>query len=105
MIGDKCKKIPSPKKRVFLWRAYGPCVIWEKGDEDENKRGLWIIPLEYQRYYDSRLDVAKEVLLGKKFICDIEEKGRKYGSKLYFDYSNKKWLMNIHVSCWCLILH
>jgi len=47
MIGDKCKKIPSPKKRVFLWRAYGPCVVWEKGDEDENKKGLWIIPLEY----------------------------------------------------------
>jgi hypothetical protein len=35
-------------------------------------RGLWIIPL-----YDSRLDVAKRVLLGKKCACNIEDKGGK----------------------------
>ncbi len=41
------------------------------------ERGLWIIPLEYWRYYDSKLYVVK----GKKCVCDIEEKEKEYGSK------------------------
>jgi hypothetical protein len=58
----------------------------------------------YIQDYNFRLDVVRKVLLGKKCVCDIEKKGRKYGSKFYFDYCNGKWLMYFHVSCWCLVL-
>jgi hypothetical protein len=37
----------------------------------------------YLKYYDSRLDVARRVLLRKKCVCDIEKRGNKYGNKLY----------------------
>ncbi len=43
-------------------------MIWEKGDQEEHKKGLWINPLY------SRLDVAKRVLLGKKYVCGIGER-------------------------------
>jgi hypothetical protein len=55
-------------------------------------RGLWIIPL-----YDYRLDVAKKVLLGKKCVCDIEDRGGMYESILYFDSCNGKWLKVCHI--------
>jgi hypothetical protein len=29
--------------------------------------------------------------LGKKCVCDIEKKGRKYGSKFYFDVMENGW--------------
>ncbi len=46
--------------------------------------------------YDSRLDVVRRIFLGKKCVCDIEKKGEKHGSKLYFHYCNGKWLMDFH---------
>jgi hypothetical protein len=55
-----------------------------------------------RRYYDFKLDVAKRVLLGKKCVCDIEKRGGKYGNKLYFDYCNRKWLMD-EFSCFLLV--
>ncbi len=58
-------------KGLFSWKACGPCVIWENGDinQKEDKKRLWII------YLYSRLDMAWKVLLGKKCVCDIGEKG------------------------------
>jgi hypothetical protein len=35
--------------------------------------------------------VAKKIILGKKCVCDIEDKGGKYESILYFDFYNGKW--------------
>jgi hypothetical protein len=46
-------------------------MIWEKGDYEEDKKGLWINPLY------SRLDVAKKVLLGKKYVVALEKERRK----------------------------
>jgi len=40
--------------------------------------------------------VAKKVFLGKKHVCDIEERGGEYGSKLYFHYRNGKRQMDFH---------
>jgi hypothetical protein len=40
--------------------------------------------LEYLKDYDSKLDVAKKVLFGKKCVCDSEKRVGEYGSKLYF---------------------
>jgi hypothetical protein len=40
------------------------------------------------RNYGSRLDVAKKLLLGKKCVCDIGEKGGKYGNRMYSYYCN-----------------
>ncbi len=34
-------------------------------------------------------------------MFEIREKGGEYGSKLYFDSCNGKWLMYSNVSCWC----
>ncbi len=47
--------------------------------------------------YDSRLDVARRVLLGKKCACDIEKR-REYGSIMYSYFGNGKWLMDFHGS-------
>jgi hypothetical protein len=71
-------------------------VVWEEGDYDEHKKGLWIIPLGYLKDYDSRLDVVRKLLLGNKCVRDIEERGGKYGSKLCFHYCNGKRLMDSH---------
>jgi hypothetical protein len=39
------------------------------------------------RYYDSKLDVVKRVLLGEKCVCDIEKKEKKeHERKLYQVY-------------------
>jgi hypothetical protein len=54
--------------------------------------------LEYSKDYDSKLDVAKKILLGKKCVCDIENRVGEYGSKLYFHNHNGKWLMDSHGS-------
>jgi hypothetical protein len=35
-------------------------------------------------YYDSRLDVARKIILGKKCVCDIGEKGGEYRNKNVF---------------------
>jgi hypothetical protein len=51
----------------------------------------------YIRDYDLRLDVVRKVFLGKKFVCDIGEKGGEYGSKMYSYHCNGKWLMDFHV--------
>ncbi len=53
---------------------------------------LWIIPL-----YDYRLDAVRIILLGKKCVCEIEDKGGKYGNILYFDSCNRKWLKVYHI--------
>jgi hypothetical protein len=45
--------------------------------------------LEYGIYYDFKLDVVRRILL-KKCVCDIEERGWEFGSKLYFNYCNGK---------------
>jgi hypothetical protein len=45
--------------------------------------------------YDSKLDVARRVLLGKKCVCEIENRDEKYGNSLYFDSCNKKMVENI----------
>jgi hypothetical protein len=37
--------------------------------------------------------------LEKKCVFEIREKGGEYGSKLYFDSCNGKWLMYSNVSC------
>jgi hypothetical protein len=50
------------------------------------------------RDYDLRLHVVRRVLLGKKYVCDIGEKGREYGSKMYSCHCNEKWLIYFHVS-------
>jgi hypothetical protein len=47
--------------------------------------------------YDSKLDVVRRVLLGKKCVCDIGDKGGKYGNILYFDSCNEKWLKVYHI--------
>jgi hypothetical protein len=51
---------------------------------------LWIIPLK--EYF--KLDVVKRVLLRKKCVFDIGERGKEYGSKMYFYHYNGKWLMD-----------
>jgi hypothetical protein len=43
-------------------------MIWEKGDYEEDKKGLWINPLY------SRLDVAKIILFKKKYVCGVGER-------------------------------
>ncbi len=90
------------KEGLFLWKACEPCVVWEKKDYLEDKRGLWIFFCIQD--YNLKLNVARKVFLGKKCVCGIEKRGREYGNKLYFDYCNGKWLMYFHVSCWCLVL-
>jgi len=50
------------------------------------------------RDYDLRLDVVRRVLLGKKYVCEIGERGQEYGSKMYSYHCNGKWLMCFHVS-------
>ncbi len=42
-------------------------MIWEKRDYDEENIGLWIIPLEYSKYYDFRLDMARIVF--REEVC------------------------------------
>jgi hypothetical protein len=44
-------------------------LVWygRRGDYEEDKNGLWIIPL-YSKYYDSTLDVTKRIILGKKCV-------------------------------------
>ncbi len=49
----------------------------------KGRGGLSIIPL-HLKYCDYRLDVPRRILLGKKCICDIGEKGGKYGSRMYY---------------------
>ncbi len=53
---------------------------------------MWIILL-----YDSRLNVIKRGFLGKKCVCDIEDRGGKYENILYFDSCNGKWLKIYHI--------
>jgi hypothetical protein len=36
------------------------------------------MPLEYSKDYGFSLDVPRRVPLGKKCVCDIEERGGKY---------------------------
>jgi hypothetical protein len=36
---------------------------------------------------------------GKRGVCDIEERGGEYGSKLHCYSCNAKWLTNFHDSC------
>jgi hypothetical protein len=55
-------------------------------------RRFWIILL-----YDFRLDVVKKFFLGKKCVCEIEDRGGKYGNILYFDSYNRKWLKVYHI--------
>jgi len=54
--------------------------------------------------YDFKLDVARKILLENKCVCDIGEKGGDYGNRMYSYYCNGKWLIDFHVSCWCLVL-
>ncbi len=56
-----------------MWTS---CGMAERGLK-WNTKGLWIIFLEYWRYDDSKLDVAK----GKKCVCDIEEREIEYENK------------------------
>ncbi len=58
------------KKTYFLGRHVDLVWYGRKGIKDDNRRGLWIIPLEYWRCYDFKLDVVK----GKKCVRDIEER-------------------------------
>jgi hypothetical protein len=51
-----------------------------------------------------KLYVIRKVFFGKKCVCDIEKRKREYGSKFYFDYCDGKWLMDFHISCWCLVI-
>jgi hypothetical protein len=67
---------------------------------EEDKRGLWIICLHYDY---SKLDVIRKILLGKKCVCNVEERGD-YGSIMYSYHCNGKWLMVFHSYCWCLNL-
>jgi len=46
--------------------------------------------------YDFRLHAAKKVLLRKKCVYDIENKGEKYRNILHFDCCNEKWLKLYH---------
>jgi hypothetical protein len=48
--------------------------------------------------YDSRMDVVRRVLLGKKCVCDIGMRGGNYGSRMYSYHCNGKWLMDFHGS-------
>jgi hypothetical protein len=57
-----------------------------------------------QDYDYFRLDVAIIVFLGKKCVCDMGEKGGKYGNRMYSCHCNEKWLMDSHNSYWCLVL-
>jgi hypothetical protein len=57
------------RKAYFMENMWTLCGMGE--------RGLWIIFLEYWRYYDSKSDVVK----GKKCVCIIEERKGEYGSK------------------------
>ncbi len=41
--------------------------------------------------------MIKKIIFGKKCVCDIEKRERKYGHKLNVDYCNGKWFMNIHI--------
>jgi hypothetical protein len=54
---------------------------------------MWIIPL-CLKYYDSKLDVARRIFLGKKFICDIGEKGRNMDMECIFIIAmeNGQWI-------------
>ncbi len=61
---------------------------------------LWCM----EKYYDLKLNMIKKVFWGKKCVCDIGERGKKYGNKLYFDNCNGKWLMDFHIFCRCLYL-
>jgi hypothetical protein len=45
--------------------------------------------------------VAKKVFLGKKCVCDIGDKGGKYGNILNFDSCNGKMVENIS---YCFVL-
>jgi hypothetical protein len=38
------------------------------------------------------------VVLGKKCVCDIKEKKKKYGNRTYFYHCNGKSLMDFHGS-------
>jgi len=46
------------------------------------------------KYYDSKLDVARRIFLGKKFICDIGEKGRNMDMECIFIIAmeNGQWI-------------
>ncbi len=75
-------------------------LVWygRRGDYEEDKNGLWIIPL-YSKYYDSTLDVIKRIYLGEKVCtCDIGVKGDKYVSKMCSYHYNGKCLMCSHGS-------
>jgi hypothetical protein len=99
----RTSKKDKDKEGLSLWKACGPCVVWEKRDYlKEDKRGLWIFFCIQD--YNFKLNVVRKVFLGKKCVCGIEEKEREYGNKLYFDYFNGKWLMYFHVFYWCLVL-
>ncbi len=67
-----------------FWTLNSLFIIWG--------RGLWIIPL-----YELKLDVVKRILLGKKCVCDIIDRGGKYENILYFDSCNRKWLKVHHI--------
>jgi hypothetical protein len=75
------KDYDKDKEDLISWKAYRPCVVWEKWDYNEDKKGLWIIFLKYWKYYDFKLDVVRKILLRKKCVCDIEERGGNFESK------------------------
>ncbi len=52
----------------------------------------------YFRYYDSRLNVVRKILLEKRCVCDIGNVGEEYGSIMYSYDCIGKWLMDSHES-------
>jgi hypothetical protein len=51
--------------------------------------------------YDSSLDVAWKILLGKKCVCDIRDRDGKYGNILNFDSCNGKM---VESNSYCFVL-
>jgi hypothetical protein len=41
--------------------------------------------------------MIRRVISRKKCVCDIQNKGGKYGNILYFDSCNEKWFEIYHI--------
>ncbi len=95
--------------RIKIMKAYfikGTWTLCGMGEGGLWRGQKWIVDPLYSKYYDSRLDVTKRIILGKKCVhvtSKWKEKNTQMKCVLIIAMENG-WCV-LMVLCWCLLFY